>query len=89
MRIWVRAVIDERCGYCGHEIPAGQPMLTYPVGGRSLKRCEPCAKEKPPPDLPPLDEPQAVQVPVTMRPTRVGSVADLAKDWKLRQGNDR
>ena len=53
MKTWRRAPAARRCGCCGDQIPTGAPLLEYHVGDHiRLPRCETCAGEPAPADLP-------------------------------------
>jgi hypothetical protein len=53
MRTWVRSPVDERCGSCGRQIPAGDPVLELRMAAvrRALCRCAACAGETVPDDV--------------------------------------
>jgi hypothetical protein len=59
MKTWIRAPIaGECCGRCGNPIPRGAPELVITRAGMRarFRRCETCAGEPAPADLPPLAE---------------------------------
>jgi hypothetical protein len=55
MMTWVRTPLEVRCGYCGHEIAIGAPVLSVTILGvsRARVRCVACVGPAPT-DLPPL-----------------------------------
>lgn len=85
MRSWRRASEDTLCRKCGAQIAAGSPLqiITLPGVKRDRIRCESCAEEPSPKDLP--------QLPVRHCDTASGMthIAKVAKalpfDWKTAQ----
>ncbi len=75
-RQWRRSPVACFCGYCGtsREILKGEPAVYVRVKpeGRELVRCQNCAGEKAPDDLPELNEPGGIE---TSGFTRIGKVA--------------
>ena len=60
MRTWQRAPRDLLCGGCGPitTIQKGSPVLLIQIPGvKAVKYRGPCCAGEPPPDLPPLVEP--------------------------------
>ncbi len=54
MMIWQRASMAFTCGFCGDVRPKGDPMLVIRIDGvrGSKRRCEKCAGEPVPEDIP-------------------------------------
>ena len=56
---WKRAPATTLCGFCRQRlIPKGEPAMYRQIPGvkRELVRCQDCASEKAPDDLPPLHD---------------------------------
>lgn len=90
MRRWVRAPFPLICGGpCARLLQRGDPMLELqaPEWSRPKIRCESCAGEKPPADLPPLVERTPIQPTATMLPLR--AVTGLPADFKVAAAGDR
>ncbi len=90
--MWTRARMITFCGYCNREIPKGGPLRLVRVGPRWRPRCQVCAGEIVPEDLPALAETPAIQpTPKVYRAPLFGSVqtfapvAKMARDWKEKQ----
>lgn len=89
MRTWRRLVASTlRCGLCGKEIKVGDPYmerskLTETTSWRQL-RCQACAGEPVPADLPPL-APRVEHKPIV--PVRF-SADSLPLDWKQQQSGE-
>lgn len=81
MKTWERARSDRRCGLCGQNIDAGEPVLLRSLPGQSWQsaRCEACAGE-PAPELPALQPLPRAERMTPVQPML--AVASLARDWK-------
>jgi len=82
MKTWERARRERRCGFCGQTIEVGQPVLVRWLPGRDWRsaRCQACAGELAPADLP-LLQPLPRAVPMTPIQPML-AVESLARDWK-------
>jgi hypothetical protein len=80
MKAWLRVAFEQACGCCRRRLPRGEPVLELKVTGvkRAFYRCQQCAGEPVPRDLPPLVERVVDTTPLV--PLR--SVARLPIDWK-------
>lgn len=84
---WTRSPIENRCGLCGREIPAGQPQQQ--LMGAQLRhakvRCVDCADGEVPADLP--AQPERREEPPILVPVR--QFAGLPLDWSVRALGER
>lgn len=79
----VRGVHPRYCGGpCGRQLDVGTPVFVYVLGaGRERIRCEACARQKAPPDLPRLED--APPAPPPLRYPLVSfSAGMLPLDWR-------
>ena len=93
-RIWSRAAIETHCGSCRKEILVGHPLLTMQLAqldpARKFYRCQECAMEPVPKDLPALPAHKTVRDLAPMTPARVlarGTVLPL--DYSARRLGER
>lgn len=91
MRSWRRLRAGElRCGHCRARIRAGDAYFERRGPGWEQIRCVTCAGEPVPADLPESENVNVVtHDPLPKRAPLFTGVAELAADWKTRQGGDR
>ncbi len=98
MRTWLRVTKRRQtpqCGSCGRRLALGDPMLRLIIGRIEKLRCQECADEPVPADLPELSS-EAVDSASAFQATR-RLVIDFKRkapeervlDWKLEQVGDR
>lgn len=90
MRRWTRAPFRLICGGpCARLLQRGEPILELqaPEWSRPKIRCETCAGEPAPADLPPLVERTPVQPTTPARPVR--TVTGLPADFKVAAAGER
>lgn len=84
-RRWFRATLDTYCGSCGNVIAKGQPVFELATPSWKKRRCQVCAGEPLPAEVPELPPTTSGITPRILIPTGPGT---LPLDWKQKQTGD-
>lgn len=87
-RAWVRCAVETSCGRCTRRIFVGDAMFVIAAGTWRKRRCEFCAGEPTPSDLPALTVHPEVTDLAPNLPARF-LASSLPFDFKRGQGGDR
>lgn len=88
-RRWNRAALPVSCGLCGSEIRRGDALLEIAAASWRVVRCESCAGEPIPNDLPAEHQ---RDMPALRPKVGLGPLANMAakfqRDWKQKRAGD-
>lgn len=95
---WERSPLEQKCGHCRRPIYRGQPMRVFTFAGLSprvqKRRCQDCAGEPAPKDLPALPGLPGMPAPTPKvrkdprLPFGMEALTKFARDFRVRQAGD-